>query len=207
MGTTDRYISSYPSLTTPEFKQTCLHLQSQFLSGGVASTWHSPRRSPWSTTTSEEAGYLSIRVYRTTDHDDDDDDDDDDDLEDDLEDNIDDPGLALAHPTSNVTPTTITDYHILLSPTYRIPTLYFRLSSPISAPAPATLLSGSPVSIVEHPLLGGTWWMVHPCMTGDAMMDVLDIDTGIGVEEYMSVWMGVVGSVVGLGIPLPLLRQ
>ncbi|ODQ55180.1 hypothetical protein SAICODRAFT_23844 [Saitoella complicata NRRL Y-17804] len=243
--TTDRYVSSYPSLTPSEFEVACLHLQSQFLRGGVECTWHRPPppRSPWyRSVVEEQPGYLSIRVYRnsatTSDPTADDDDDDDANLDvgvDEIElEDIDDP--ALAPPThdhhqngSNVTLPIVGYYHILLSPTYRLPILYFRFISPHPNPLTPILLSPDnqnqnqnqnqnadtieiqgALSIAEHPLLGGTWWMIHPCMTGDAMMDVLDsdIDTGrVTAEEYMGLWMGVAGSVVGLGIPLPMARQ
>ncbi|KAF3904050.1 hypothetical protein ABW20_dc0100171 [Dactylellina cionopaga] len=105
-------------------------------------------------------------------------------------------------------------YHILLSPIYSVPILYFNVyplssSSAIhSLPQIYSLLVpssfGSTVSNIgvqggisqtHHPYASFPVWFVHPCRTAEALREW---GGQLSVENYMGVWSGIVGAVVGL---------
>ena len=48
----------------------------------------------------------------------------------------------------------------------------------------------------HHPLTGVPAFFVHPCLIGDAMQDF-----DCSKADYLMVWLGLVGGVVGLWIP------
>jgi ubiquitin-like-conjugating enzyme ATG10 len=55
----------------------------------------------------------------------------------------------------------------------------------------------------NHPLTDRPAYFVHPCNTADAMKDICaDREGGeVGVEEYLVLWLGLVGGAVGVWVP------
>ncbi|KAF3937644.1 hypothetical protein ABW19_dt0209927 [Dactylella cylindrospora] len=123
-------------------------------------------------------------------------------------------------PTDPSPPTHQVHYHILLSPIYSVPVLYFNIHPLSPSPQPPihtldaiyTLLVPPPtrshaalslestgiqggISQSHHPILQTAWWFVHPCNTADALREW---GGDLTVERYLSVWIGLVGAVVGL---------
>ncbi|XP_070701545.1 ubiquitin-like-conjugating enzyme ATG10 [Pempheris klunzingeri] len=110
------------------------------------------------------------------------------------------------------------EYHILYSCSYSTPVLYFRaftldgrslsLEEAWSCVHPhfRARLHNSPLSTItlqEHPLLGQSFFMLHPCRTEEFMRPVLQAaqDQHRSVN-YVLLWLSVVGPVVGLEVPL-----
>lgn len=112
------------------------------------------------------------------------------------------------------------DYHILHSPTYRVPILYFQLRNLPSGLdvhsidavyeylVPEQFKSElrdvgvmGGISVGNHPILGTTAFFVHPCSTSEAMEE-LGKDRQVHAEEYLALWIGLVGGAVGLSEPL-----
>lgn len=56
------------------------------------------------------------------------------------------------------------------------------------------------ISQGDHPVLGLPYYFVHPCNTADAVRE-WEREDGIGPEEYLRIWIGLVGGVVGLYVP------
>ncbi|KAL7273301.1 hypothetical protein RUND412_003855 [Rhizina undulata] len=126
--------------------------------------------------------------------------------------------------TSNPFSTTV-EYNIVLSPIHNLPILYFQLHPSASSPhghnhhpslkeiyrllVPRSLapqIQGvgiiGGISQGEHAIFGGVWWFVHPCYTSEALREWCgEGGKGIAVEKYLSVWIGLVGGVVGLWVP------
>ncbi|RYP38124.1 hypothetical protein DL767_002641 [Monosporascus sp. MG133] len=106
-------------------------------------------------------------------------------------------------------------YEIHLHPTYRAPCLWFSLHN---LPAGESALDIDTVfrrlvpdqfkdalrgpngiggiSAGHHPITGVPSFFVHPCMLGDAM-----VGFDCAKEDYLMVWLGLVGGPVGLWIP------
>ncbi|XP_061359200.1 ubiquitin-like-conjugating enzyme ATG10 [Gastrolobium bilobum] len=117
------------------------------------------------------------------------------------------------------------DFHIVYSPSYRVPVLYFRSYHSDGQPLPfngiekdipghsAKLLSESKWTFItqeEHPYLKRPWYKLHPCGTSDWMKLLFLGDTslninGFVIEQYLVSWFSVIGQVVGLKIPLEML--
>lgn len=113
------------------------------------------------------------------------------------------------------------DFHIVYSPSYRVPVLYFRAyhsdGQPLSfneiekdLPSHSTkLLSESKWTFItqeEHPYLNRPWYKLHPCGTSDWMKLLFLGDTslnknGFVIEQYLVSWFSVIGQVIGLKIP------
>ncbi|KAF3927059.1 hypothetical protein AA313_de0201599 [Arthrobotrys entomopaga] len=111
-------------------------------------------------------------------------------------------------------------YHILLSPIYSVPVVYFNIS-PLYSSSDINVLSlediydvlvpvshrsavssigiQGGISQTHHPYLGTTSWFVHPCRTAEALQMWMG-DGKLGLVNYMGVWVGIVGAVVGLVI-------
>ena len=122
--------------------------------------------------------------------------------------------LLVRRPASFDTPSV--EYHILLSATYRVPMLHFNLRDlPHDTNAQSMdivydylvppqyksdlrrvgVLGG--ISLGNHPIFGTTWYFVHPCNTAEALRE-LGSGRQVTVDEYLMLFLGVVGSTVGL---------
>ncbi|KAI5423101.1 hypothetical protein KIW84_046191, partial [Lathyrus oleraceus] len=116
------------------------------------------------------------------------------------------------------------DFHIIYSPSYRVPVLYFRSYHSDGQPLPfseiekdlpghsAELLLESKWTFItqeEHPYLNRPWYKLHPCGTSEWMKLLLcGGDTSLNnnlVQQYLVSWFSVVGQVVGLKTPLGML--
>ncbi|KAI0838995.1 hypothetical protein F5Y06DRAFT_37177 [Hypoxylon sp. FL0890] len=106
-------------------------------------------------------------------------------------------------------------YEVHHHPTYRAPCLWFSLHNlPAGEPAfdmdtvfrrlvpeqfKAQLRQMGPIggiSIDHHPITGIPSFFVHPCALGDAM-----VGFDCSKEDYLMVWLGLVGGSVGLWVP------
>ncbi|KAI2463674.1 hypothetical protein F4781DRAFT_437208 [Annulohypoxylon bovei var. microspora] len=106
-------------------------------------------------------------------------------------------------------------YEIHLHPTYRAPCLWFSLHNlPATEPAfdietvfrrlvpeqyKSSLRQMGPIggiSIDHHPITGLPSFFVHPCVLGDAM-----VGFDCSKEDYLMIWLGLVGGCVGLWVP------
>jgi len=116
------------------------------------------------------------------------------------------------------------DYDIILSPIYQVPVLYFdvrdaaipqrfsleqvyNLVVPESMKAQLenTGIIGG-ISMINHPCTDMPVYFIHPCRTADAMRK-LTTDSSVQLHDYMLLWLGLVGSTVGLCAPLPDLEK
>jgi len=114
------------------------------------------------------------------------------------------------------------DFSITLSPTYSVPVLWFgyhdghqrRLESVgqlykwlIPADSRKALhavgVMGG-ISMAHHPVSDLPMYFVHPCHTSQALSD-LKPDMPQSPENYLLVWLGLLGSAVGLYVPSKIL--
>lgn len=114
------------------------------------------------------------------------------------------------------------EYNILLSPTYRVPVLYFFLHD-----LPPGSLSGldavhglivpeqmrselqqvgvmGGISMSNHPATDLPAYFIHPCNTADAMRDITR-GSLVSPQIYLQIWIGLVGGCVGLYLPSQLI--
>ncbi|XP_077225439.1 ubiquitin-like-conjugating enzyme ATG10 [Tasmannia lanceolata] len=122
--------------------------------------------------------------------------------------------------------THIYDFHIVYSPSYRVPVLYFRgyrcdgqplefedikkelplYSSRILMEAKWTFMTQE-----EHPYLNRPWVTLHPCGTSDWMKLLFNGHTAsikdVVIQQYLLSWLSVVGQAVGLMITLEMLIE
>ncbi|KAG8406252.1 E2-like conjugating enzyme atg10 [Metarhizium acridum] len=120
---------------------------------------------------------------------------------------------AIVKPTSQAAETVT--YEIHLHPTYRVPCLWFSLHGlPSHEPAfnidtvfrrlvPDEYKEGlrglggiGGISADHHPVTGVPAFFVHPCLLGDAISNFK-----CSRQDYLMVWLGLVGGCVGLWIP------
>ncbi|KAI0172343.1 hypothetical protein GGR52DRAFT_465457 [Hypoxylon sp. FL1284] len=106
-------------------------------------------------------------------------------------------------------------YEIHLHPTYRAPCLWFSLHNLLPGESaldietvfrrlvPSQFANSlrqvgpvSAISIDHHPITGVPSFFVHPCALGDAMAGF-----DCPKEDYLMVWLGLIGGCVGLWIP------
>lgn len=115
-------------------------------------------------------------------------------------------------------------YDIFLSPTYRVPALYFHVCDSLHRfpPTMDTLYSHilSPqyidqtkdvgvlggITITDHPILARPVFFIHPCRTAEVM------EAGAGGREispfeYLVMWLGAMGKSVNLDVPMELALQ
>ncbi|EXJ65246.1 hypothetical protein A1O7_01587 [Cladophialophora yegresii CBS 114405] len=116
----------------------------------------------------------------------------------------------------------IVDFSIILSPTYCVPVLWFScrhglekrpialdqvyeqlVPQPSCAPLRGVGVLGG-ISVAHHPVSDLPSFFLHPCNTQDAL-SVLEPSGTLTPEEYLSLWLGLIGSAVGLHIPSKLL--
>lgn len=112
------------------------------------------------------------------------------------------------------------EYHIIHSPSYRVPVLYFFLSH-----LPTTDFKGidavyeylvpqhrlgemkdvgvlGALGMANHPVTDLPCFWVHPCNTAEAMSEILSsVKHAVTPEKYLMIWLGLVGSAVGLTLP------
>ncbi|KAI9821569.1 MAG: hypothetical protein M1832_003243 [Thelocarpon impressellum] len=116
------------------------------------------------------------------------------------------------------------EYHVLLSPTYRVPVLYFSLGNlplrePLSLDTAYELLVPPQykeglgtvgvlggISMGDHPLLDTPAFFIHPCNTADAMRELGD-GRDVNLFQYLMLWIGLVGSGVGFHMPTELVMD
>lgn len=127
--------------------------------------------------------------------------------------------VAIYHSPPSLTVSSV-EYHILPSTSYRVPVLYFFLHNlPPSILqsidfvyeklVPKHLQSGvrnagvmGGISMTNHPLTDIPCFWVHPCNSAEAMQNILGgIKGEVSPVKYMILWIGIVGSVVGLSLP------
>ncbi|KAI5811492.1 hypothetical protein DFH27DRAFT_605592 [Peziza echinospora] len=121
----------------------------------------------------------------------------------------------------------LVEYHIVLSPSYAVPTLYFNMTIG-SAPAGLDLIykylvepNGykdlmeevgvmGAISQGNHPINGMVYWFIHPCGTASTLEEWgegFGVGGGGGGTEcitltnYLQIWLGFVGGCVGLHLP------
>lgn len=110
------------------------------------------------------------------------------------------------------------DYDIALSTSYRVPVMYFRLREiPHVGPAALDDIYNSLVphqhqqslrndgvmggiSFGHHPQSGIPAYFVHPCNTASAMKAITS-NKNIEPEDYLLIWLGLVGGCINLSLP------
>ncbi|KAJ2767330.1 E2-like conjugating enzyme atg10 [Coemansia nantahalensis] len=121
------------------------------------------------------------------------------------------------------------DYHIVYSPTWRVPVVYLRVQDARSAPetvmdvgraagmlavdravrgAMADVEFGGALGIQDHPVLGVPFLYLHPCHTATLLRAVVAppadghaSGVSIGTANYMAALLSLVGPAVGLALP------
>ena len=134
---------------------------------------------------------------------------------------------ALPPPSTPLSAPIHLEYHAVYSHTYQVPVLYLtacrsnglRLSleevwslvprahhTRLEAARWSTLTEG------EHPIVGTPFYFVHPCHTGQVMATVHDMGREVGKAgkkpsvDYLTSWLSMFGSLVGLELPLDTAR-
>ncbi|KAF9692676.1 hypothetical protein EKO04_009671 [Ascochyta lentis] len=115
-------------------------------------------------------------------------------------------------------------YDVVLSPSYRVPVLYFKIVDiqhrypltaetlyscviPHASRAQAQhvgVLGG--VTVTDHPATSQPAFFLHPCRTAE----VMEASVGgrdITAYDYLVMWMGALGQYVGLNMPMALVRE
>lgn len=119
------------------------------------------------------------------------------------------------------------DFHIVYCASYSVPVLYFRaycsdgqplmfeeIKKDLPSQSADTLLNSKWTFITqeEHPYLNRPWFKLHPCGTSEWMKLLFLSDASwfkneIPIERYVASWLSVVGQVVGLRIPMEMLKD
>ncbi|KAF2168828.1 hypothetical protein M409DRAFT_20844 [Zasmidium cellare ATCC 36951] len=112
-------------------------------------------------------------------------------------------------------------YDIVHSQSYQVPVLYFNFKNTSSGGkrsieeiyqmlvpnAHGTSMQAvgqlGAITLTEHPITGIPSYFVHPCRTREALEPALQGKT-VKPAEYVMLWLGTIGSSVGLDISLPL---
>ncbi|KAH8693527.1 hypothetical protein BGW36DRAFT_300935 [Talaromyces proteolyticus] len=116
------------------------------------------------------------------------------------------------------------DYDITLSQTYQVPVLYFVVSgihqSGLAAidavyqllvpdqhkgPLKSSGVMGG-ISFGYHPQSGIPAYFIHPCNTATAMRDIAG-GRGVEPENYLLIWLGLVGNCINLNLSCQLFRK
>ncbi|KAI7820683.1 autophagocytosis associated protein [Gamsiella multidivaricata] len=114
-------------------------------------------------------------------------------------------------------------YHIVFSPSYQVPVLYFNAYRPDGVAIPiediyrslvpedwqssirdAGLNGG--ISQQDHPILNGPFFYMHPCETVSLMETILSDQTfhesrRSFLDSYITTWLSLTGQAVGVTIP------
>ncbi|KUI62268.1 hypothetical protein VP1G_09382 [Cytospora mali] len=123
--------------------------------------------------------------------------------------------LAVVHKAQRPPDFGYVTYEIHLHPTYQAPCLWLSLHGlPVDEPAfnidtvfrrlvPDQYKDGlrkvggiGGISADHHPVTGVPSFFVHPCLLGDAMSNF-----DCTKEDYLMVWLGLIGGCVGLWVP------
>ncbi|XP_071717225.1 ubiquitin-like-conjugating enzyme ATG10 [Rutidosis leptorrhynchoides] len=116
------------------------------------------------------------------------------------------------------------EFHIVYSPCYRVPVLYFRAHNNEGQPLnldqieknlptkSSKVLIESKwtfITLQEHPYLDRPWYTLHPCGTSDWMklLGATDNSTEGGIDQYLVSWFSVVGQVFGLELPFEMFKR
>lgn len=119
------------------------------------------------------------------------------------------------------------DFHIVYSTIYRVPVLFFRayyndgqtlvlddIQKDLPFITTKVLMETKWTFITqeEHPYLHRPWYTLHPCGTSKWMNLLFLSDASaaidrVPVERYLVSWLSVVGQVVGLKVPLEMLKH
>jgi len=112
------------------------------------------------------------------------------------------------------------DYDIILSPICQVPVLYFDIRGAAMPPrfsldqvydmlVPERMKAQlenvgtiGGISMINHPCTDMPVYFIHPCRTADAMRNIM-AGSSIQLDDYMLLWLGLVGGNVGLHAPLP----
>ncbi|KAF1815921.1 hypothetical protein P152DRAFT_455645 [Eremomyces bilateralis CBS 781.70] len=115
-------------------------------------------------------------------------------------------------------------YDIMLSPSMQMPVVWFSIHRangtavplqrdviidslvPTNVRSELTTQGAGPlggISQAIHPNTGFPAWYIHPCETANALREVRGDVGSVHTDEYLRLWMGVVGPAVGLYWPQP----
>ncbi|KAK3197034.1 hypothetical protein GRF29_1536g335859 [Pseudopithomyces chartarum] len=121
-------------------------------------------------------------------------------------------------------PSPLIHYDILLSPTYRVPTLYIHISDPLHRfpPTMSTLYTHvihpacidqtktagvmGGITIADHPVENRPVFFVHPCRTAE-VMEAISGGRKMLPFDYLLMWIGAMGKSVGLEVPIEMVAQ
>ncbi|KAL2402841.1 hypothetical protein ABEF93_005185 [Exophiala dermatitidis] len=209
-------LQAFPSLTRPEFSQACKALEDRCADGLDGTDWLSVR---W---TGEELLIKQNRKIQSLQHQENNNNPSNgqNPSEDDVE-PIEDAEVfseTFVPPKDQCQSLTV-DFSITLSPTYYVPVLWFSCQAPSSGGKPLRIeqvydwlvphrfrmslgnvgVMGG-ISMAHHPVWDRPAFFIHPCNTHEAL-SVLRSDTPLTPETYLVLWIGLVGSAVGLHVP------
>ncbi|KAG9567644.1 hypothetical protein KCU71_g3892, partial [Aureobasidium melanogenum] len=193
-------VSAFPFLTADEFIEACTHVQpllsdSALLAGDSACLRVTRRLAAALVVNADGQEHADSHFETPEDHDEE----------------------AIIKYSRNGSFVTV-HYDILLSPSYRVPVVYMTASPPLPVShffdlvvphhfrdaMRETGVMGA-LSMTDHPLTGMPAYFVHPCRTADTMCATKSGD--IHVQDYMLLWLGIVGASVGLHVSSADLRR
>ncbi|KAG9944000.1 hypothetical protein KCU85_g8309, partial [Aureobasidium melanogenum] len=193
-------VSAFPYLTTDEFSKACAHIQpllsdSALLADESACLRVTRRLAAALVVNADAQEHVDSHFDTPEDHDEE----------------------AIVKHSENNSFVTV-HYDILLSPSYRVPVVYMTASPPLPISnffdlvvphhfrdaMRETGVMGA-ISMTDHPLTGMPAYFVHPCRTADTMCATRSGD--IHVQDYMLLWLGIVGASVGLNVSSTDLRR
>ncbi|KAF2993303.1 hypothetical protein E8E13_000181 [Curvularia kusanoi] len=115
----------------------------------------------------------------------------------------------------------VIQYDVVLSPSYRVPVLYFTvvdsqhrypptLETLYSCIIPPTFKTQAEhvgviggITLTDHPATNKPVFFIHPCQTAD-VMEASAGGQNINAYDYLLMWIGALGKHVGLTVPLSL---
>ncbi|MCJ1447722.1 MAG: hypothetical protein MMC23_008233 [Stictis urceolatum] len=62
------------------------------------------------------------------------------------------------------------------------------------------------ISMTNHPVTDVPCFFVHPCNTADAMHEIVG-NRQVTSLQYLQIWLGLIGAVVGLSLPIELAME
>ncbi|KAJ2540188.1 E2-like conjugating enzyme atg10 [Coemansia sp. RSA 1933] len=117
------------------------------------------------------------------------------------------------------------DYHVVYSPSWKVPVLYMCMymneqgedarvvldateitnavvSDRDVSRAMSAVEFGGALGVQDHPILGNPYMYLHPCHTATLMRTVgSSFSDGLNETEYLAAWLSLVGPAVGLTLP------